>query len=261
MGRYLRKSKTADEAVALMDVSHSSLAAAAAAACGREKLPIVVIRPAKRRKQRERATCVESPNPNSQKLDSPSGSLRGSGGDGSRSGSVAESVVCAKEKEILVGEKDANKDLRVETSSGENFSGLEGRERTRRESTPCSLIRDSETVKIPGSSMRLTRGVMETSSPREESLSGHILPSTHEMDEFFSGAEEEQQRRFIEKYNFDPVNEKPLPGRYEWKKARCRKPKPLTDNGGTNGNGGGWGYCLLVFLWVLVLLVKSSKWK
>lgn len=38
------------------------------------------------------------------------------------------------------------------------------------------------------------------------------------MDEFFAGAEEEQQKQFIDKYNFDPVNDKPLPGRYEWEK-------------------------------------------
>lgn len=38
------------------------------------------------------------------------------------------------------------------------------------------------------------------------------------MDEFFAGAEEEQQKIFIEKYNFDPVTDKPLPGRFEWRK-------------------------------------------
>ena len=81
------------------------------------------------------------------------------------------------------------------------------------------------------------------------------------MDEFFAGAEVEQQKQFIDKYvthisfplswqfwsfeellivtvlpkgsfdinsweflnicryNFDPVNDKPLPGRYEWEKV------------------------------------------
>lgn len=39
------------------------------------------------------------------------------------------------------------------------------------------------------------------------------------MDRFFSGAEEEQQKQFIDKYNFDPVNEQPLPGRFEWEKV------------------------------------------
>lgn len=68
------------------------------------------------------------------------------------------------------------------------------------------------------------------------------------MDEFFAGAEVEQQKQFIDKYvmhhwyfsfhefgifkifwflqrgkicryNFDPVNDKPLLGRYEWEKV------------------------------------------
>nr|GMD22163.1 cyclin-dependent kinase inhibitor 3-like [Ipomoea batatas] len=42
------------------------------------------------------------------------------------------------------------------------------------------------------------------------------MPSAEEIDEFFAYAEQQQQRRFIEKYNFDIVNDLPLPGRYEW---------------------------------------------
>ncbi|MCI22573.1 cyclin-dependent kinase inhibitor 3-like [Trifolium medium] len=36
------------------------------------------------------------------------------------------------------------------------------------------------------------------------------------MDEFFALAEKQQQAIFMEKYNFDVVNDVPLPGRYEW---------------------------------------------
>lgn len=109
----------------------------------------------------------------------------------------------------------------------------------------------------PGSSTKLNNGASDNSNEREESLSGSRghLPTTPEMDEFFSGAEEEQQKIFIDKYellscvvtkpfwlwvsqfwsalfcrvpklffflfryNFDPVNEQPLPGRFEWKKV------------------------------------------
>ncbi|KAK4407336.1 Cyclin-dependent kinase inhibitor 3 [Sesamum angolense] len=41
------------------------------------------------------------------------------------------------------------------------------------------------------------------------------IPTAHEMEEFFTRAEQPQQRHFIEKYNFDIVNDLPLPGRYE----------------------------------------------
>nr|GMD68430.1 cyclin-dependent kinase inhibitor 5-like [Ipomoea batatas]GMD79697.1 cyclin-dependent kinase inhibitor 5-like [Ipomoea batatas] len=86
-----------------------------------------------------------------------------------------------------------------------------------RESTPCSLIRDSDAVQTPGSSTR-PASAREANSRMHNSLRRHI-PTTHEINEFFAGAEEEQHRKFIEKYNFDPVNEKPLPGRFEWEKV------------------------------------------
>lgn len=41
-------------------------------------------------------------------------------------------------------------------------------------------------------------------------------PTTNEVDEFFALAEKQQQALFMEKYNFDVVNDVPLPGRYEW---------------------------------------------
>ncbi|VVB04348.1 unnamed protein product [Arabis nemorensis] len=40
-----------------------------------------------------------------------------------------------------------------------------------------------------------------------------------EIEDFFAYAEQQQQRNFIEKYNFDTVSDNPLPGRYEWVKV------------------------------------------
>ncbi|XP_050219563.1 cyclin-dependent kinase inhibitor 5 [Mercurialis annua] len=102
-----------------------------------------------------------------------------------------------------------------EASFGENVLDFEGRERSTRESTPCSLIRDPESIRTPGSTTRPS--ATETNRRLQNSTPRHI-PTSHEMDEFFTGAEEQQQRRFIDKYNFDPVKDKPLPGRYEWEK-------------------------------------------
>lgn len=42
------------------------------------------------------------------------------------------------------------------------------------------------------------------------------IPTPHEMEEFFASAEHQQQRSFMDKYNYDIVNDKPLDGRYEW---------------------------------------------
>ncbi|CAN1144503.1 Cyclin-dependent kinase inhibitor 4 [Linum perenne] len=85
--------------------------------------------------------------------------------------------------------------------------------RSTRESTPCSLLRDPEAIATPVSDTRPT-----CSTDAVTRMPGRT-PSDREMDEFFAGAEKEQVRRFIDKYNFDPVNDKPLPcGRFEWEK-------------------------------------------
>ncbi|TKY66108.1 Cyclin-dependent kinase inhibitor 3 [Spatholobus suberectus] len=102
-------------------------------------------------------------------------------------------------------------DYNAECSFGENFLDVEGREeRSTRESTPCSLIRDSNAIHTPGSTTR---------QRRHHIIHEHIqrnIPTAYEMEEFFAYAEKQQQTIFMDKYNFDIVNEVPLPGRYEW---------------------------------------------
>lgn len=98
-----------------------------------------------------------------------------------------------------------------EASFGENTLEIESRER---ETTPCSLIRDPETISTPGSSTKKTY----SSNVNYRVQIPAPIPTTVEMDEFFTEPEKQQQKLFIEKYNFDPVNDKPLPGRYEWVK-------------------------------------------
>ncbi|CAJ1796473.1 unnamed protein product [Sphenostylis stenocarpa] len=99
----------------------------------------------------------------------------------------------------------------VECSLGENFLDVEGRdERSTRESTPCSLIRDPNVIHTPGSTTR-----QKTRQTKKEHIRSST-PSDSELDEFFAHIEKQQQKMFMEKYNFDFVNEVPLPGRYEW---------------------------------------------
>ncbi|KAK9286989.1 hypothetical protein L1049_015397 [Liquidambar formosana] len=42
------------------------------------------------------------------------------------------------------------------------------------------------------------------------------MPSTVEIEEFFSVAEKYEQKRFAEKYNYDIVKDVPMEGRYQW---------------------------------------------
>ncbi|KAL3645085.1 hypothetical protein CASFOL_010265 [Castilleja foliolosa] len=105
-------------------------------------------------------------------------------------------------------------DSEIEASLGENNLDLEAREsRGTRESTPSSFIRPADSVTTPGSSTR-----PRSPSSRARDVLGDI-PTSREMDDFFTQAEQPQLRRFIEKYNFDIVNDMPLPGRYEWVKV------------------------------------------
>ncbi|KAH7835786.1 hypothetical protein Vadar_029848 [Vaccinium darrowii] len=85
-----------------------------------------------------------------------------------------------------------------------------------RESTPCSLIRDPESIRTPG---RTTRPTMFAEANRrlQNSMPIH-LPHASQIDAFFAGFEAQQRQQFIERYNFDPATDTPLPGRYEWTK-------------------------------------------
>ncbi|GER25034.1 cyclin dependent kinase inhibitor [Striga asiatica] len=104
-------------------------------------------------------------------------------------------------------------DSEIQASLGENNLDLEARERGTRESTPCSFIRPDDSISTPGSSTR-------PRSPSSRAQSAHReIPTAREMEEFFAQAEQSHQRRFMEKYNFDIVNDVPLPGRYEWVKV------------------------------------------
>uniref|UniRef100_A0A0E0M8M2 Cyclin-dependent kinase inhibitor n=1 Tax=Oryza punctata TaxID=4537 RepID=A0A0E0M8M2_ORYPU len=104
----------------------------------------------------------------------------------------------------------------VEVSFGENVLELEAMERNTRETTPCSLIRDSDTISTPGST---TRHSHSSSHCKVQTPVHHnIIPVSAELEAFFAAEEQRQRQAFIDKYNFDPVNDCPLPGRYEWVK-------------------------------------------
>ncbi|KAG6477771.1 cyclin-dependent kinase inhibitor 4-like [Zingiber officinale] len=99
----------------------------------------------------------------------------------------------------------------AEVLCAENNMEPESRER---ETTPCSLIRNLKTIGTPGSSTRSTFSI--ASKKGMQNPVKQYIPSNQETEEFFVRLEKLQQQIFIDKYNFDPVNDCPLPGRYEW---------------------------------------------
>ncbi|CAO2824513.1 unnamed protein product [Amaranthus hypochondriacus] len=100
----------------------------------------------------------------------------------------------------------------LEPSFGENNLDFDSRERSTRESTPCSLIRDSENIKTPGSTTRPTC----STATNQRARNTQTIPTNQEIEEFFAEYEHSQQNHFLEKYNYDIKNDVPLSGRYEW---------------------------------------------
>ncbi|KAK4482390.1 hypothetical protein RD792_009545 [Penstemon davidsonii] len=104
--------------------------------------------------------------------------------------------------------------LEIEASFGENNLDSEARERSTRESTPCSLIKAADTMPTPGSTTK--KKYTHAGNQRTQNSPLTNLPAARELEELFGHEERSKQLIFIEKYNFDVVNDLPLPGRYEW---------------------------------------------
>ncbi|KAE8805388.1 cyclin-dependent kinase inhibitor 5-like [Hordeum vulgare] len=70
----------------------------------------------------------------------------------------------------------------------------------------------SETMSTPGSATRASN----PSRRRPQTPVCRYVPSSLEMDEFFTATEQHQHQTFSDKYNFCPASERPLPDRFEW---------------------------------------------
>ncbi|KZV56438.1 cyclin-dependent kinase inhibitor 3-like [Dorcoceras hygrometricum] len=106
--------------------------------------------------------------------------------------------------------------LEIEASFGENNFDTAARDRITRESTPS---RSTMAAKTPGSSTRM----MQLTTPSQRVPLNAVflnMPTPLELEDFFAIEERSMQHHFIEKYNFDFASDSPLPGRYEWVKAR-----------------------------------------
>ncbi|XP_073128118.1 cyclin-dependent kinase inhibitor 1-like [Henckelia pumila] len=71
-------------------------------------------------------------------------------------------------------------------------------------------------------------GEMEsTAKPKESNprrlVTGEKIPSDDDIEEFFSYAEKNLQKQFIDKYNYDVVKDEPLEGRFEWIQIKQNK--------------------------------------
>ncbi|KAL1831595.1 hypothetical protein ACET3Z_001246 [Daucus carota] len=71
-----------------------------------------------------------------------------------------------------------------------------------------------------------TEQVMESMTKKRRKISqatsidASKMPSTEEIEDFFSVAEMLQKKRFMEKYNYDIVKDVALEGRYQWVRVK-----------------------------------------
>ncbi|CAL9757999.1 unnamed protein product [Musa acuminata subsp. burmannicoides] len=213
MGRYMRKPKFSGELTVMEGATHQpslgvctrARAMAAAAAARDSSLSYLELRSRRLEKPpaskpRDPAKVTPKSNPSSKLCSQKAGRVPTSNSGSLRSARMRSG-----------SENDEDAPPYVEVSLEENDLEPESRER---ETTPCGLTRDSRTMGTPGST---TRSTYSTAAKwRMQNPICQDIPTTHEMEEFFVGLERLQQQIFIEKYNFDPVNDRPLPGRYEW---------------------------------------------
>lgn len=209
MGKYIRKAKLAGE-VAVMEVSPQSSVGvhtrARTLALRRHQKPS-----ASSSSSSSSSSAVDNSSSSSscylqlrsRRLEKPAFNLNPK--------ELSESKVCV----AVEASQEANGG--AETSFGENVLDFDCRDRNARETTPCSLIRTSEILRAPSSTTRLTSTTTALNRSMRNVMHQNI-PSSQEIEEFFAGTERLQQRKFVEKYNFDPLNDFPLPGRYEWVK-------------------------------------------
>ncbi|KAK4441513.1 Cyclin-dependent kinase inhibitor 3 [Sesamum alatum] len=209
MGKYTRKAKmTAD--VALMDVSQSYLGV-------RTRAKTLALQRLQSAAANPDACYLEL---RSRRLEKPMQQQNSRQSCGCR-GKEEDLEVGNREEcfqtGVILGSIEAG-GLGIEVSFGENVLDIEAAERGTRESTPCSLIRAADTITPPGSTTKQTC----SSAPTERAQDVRVVnvPSSRDLEDFFAREEQLLQRHFVEKYNFDIMNDLPLPGRYEWVAVR-----------------------------------------
>ncbi|TQE03520.1 hypothetical protein C1H46_010835 [Malus baccata] len=221
MGKYMRKSKPTGE-VAIMEVSHSQPSLGVrtrAKTLALQRSSAQPVTSASYLQLRSRR-LEKPPIPMTKRLE-PRRQKPKTGPNSRASSRLGVESRCQKaeasEETAAKEEEDRGQNEQGNTNDNENGDlGVEEASTTR-ESTPCSLIRDPDIIRTPGSTTRPTSSA--EANRRIQNSSQRHIPTSHDMNEFFAGAEEEMQKKFIEKYNYDPVNDKPLPGRYEWEKV------------------------------------------
>ncbi|XP_022036412.1 cyclin-dependent kinase inhibitor 7 isoform X5 [Helianthus annuus] len=137
---------------------------------------------------------------------------------------VASSFMCSVNDDLIT-------DLKAECVSGtESFMSVpDGFRNTSASSVICLETEETESVSTSKSNNNKKKKTTpatgtvtvavaedEATSRRKPPAPAAIMPCAAEIEEFFSKAEKYEQKRFVEKYNYDIVKDVPMEGRYQW---------------------------------------------
>ncbi|KAK4840341.1 hypothetical protein QYF36_006253 [Acer negundo] len=101
---------------------------------------------------------------------------------------------------------DLEEDTSVEVETSTYYSCRERREAT---SSSSEVGAESESEELDSTAKKSEANSLPRSTVEK-------MPTDVEIEQFFVKAENQLQKEFAEKYNFDIVKEDPMEGRYEW---------------------------------------------
>ncbi|CAN7011400.1 hypothetical protein IGI04_012068 [Brassica rapa subsp. trilocularis] len=120
------------------------------------------------------------------------------------------SIICFSSESNEIVRKSPTVSVDLETHQISDDLSVSGRVSHRNEANLASEEALGETTEMESSS----------ADDRKSSPEVSKSPTPGEIDEFLSELENKDQKRFMDKYNFDVVNDKPLQGRYKWDRVK-----------------------------------------
>ncbi|KAG7577822.1 Cyclin-dependent kinase inhibitor [Arabidopsis thaliana x Arabidopsis arenosa] len=132
-------------------------------------------------------------------------SVTTAGEENDQSSSISSGCFTSESKRIAKNSSSFGVDLETHEIKTETETETFINNNFRKETSPVSEGLGETTTEMESSS------ATERKQPKVSKT-----PTPTEIEDFFSELENDSKKRFIEKYNFDIVNDEPLEGRYKW---------------------------------------------
>ncbi|XP_071691750.1 cyclin-dependent kinase inhibitor 7-like isoform X2 [Rutidosis leptorrhynchoides] len=118
-------------------------------------------------------------------------------------------------QKVIQPENDCQNDLNVELRFESETSMCSNDGFSKEASASSEICLDSDEMESSSTLKKKTSSKLAAASCRKP-ITVSNCPTAAEIDEFFSIAEKKEEKRFMDKYNYDIVNDVPMEGRYQW---------------------------------------------